>query len=73
MVTTKLDGLSSLWGPAPQSLYDEEMRGTRKFEVLLENVADADISPRIASEAKFDSDIWVVEIEDKQGQDFLNP
>ncbi|PCH46699.1 MAG: hypothetical protein COC23_03580 [Hyphomicrobiales bacterium] len=72
VITTKLDGFSSLWGPAPQSFYDDEQRGTRQFEVLLLDVEDGEISSRIESEARFDSDIWVVEIEDKMGRDFLS-
>ncbi|MBZ0217914.1 MAG: DUF1491 family protein [Fimbriimonadaceae bacterium] len=30
------------------------------------------IDQRLAREIKFDPDIWVVEIEDRQGRDFLD-
>lgn len=69
----RLDGRAALFGPAPQSaeppfgvdrlfarVHAEEWR-----EPLL-------IEERIAREIAFDSDLWVVEIEDRSGRAFVD-
>jgi hypothetical protein len=35
-------------------------------------VAEADAEARIAREIKFDSDVWVIEVEDRAGRHFLD-
>lgn len=40
----------------------------RQFE---EPVSEADVEAKIAGETKFDSDLWVIEIEDREGRSFL--
>src|SRR5262245_37477450 len=57
---------STLFGPAPQSAYDEGRPDERQFGVLIA-AGDAEaVEARIAKEMRFDSDIWVVEIEPGQ-------
>ncbi len=68
-----LDGTAALYGPAPPSLSDDAFPGERRFELLVppgspESQADA----RLTSEARFDPDIFVVEIEDRAGRHFLD-
>lgn len=69
----RLDGTAALYGPAPQTAFDESFPADRKFSVLVPpGSPDADADARIAREAKFDPDIFVVEIEDRQGRHFLD-
>jgi hypothetical protein len=67
----RLDGFCALYGPAPQS---EVERGDRLFaRVHREDWIDpADAEARLAREQKFDSDLWIVEVEDRQGRHFLD-
>jgi hypothetical protein len=60
----RLDGTAALYGPAPQTLADEA--GERRFQLLL----DADplgVEDRVERELRFDSDLWLVEIENRAG------
>jgi len=67
----RLDGTFDLFGPAPQSAVDDDMPRDRRFEQLFAAAPEADLDARIDSERKFDSDCWVVEIEDRAGRHFL--
>jgi hypothetical protein len=67
----RLDGTANLYGPAPQSLLDED-RGGRLFTGLLEGAAPHDIEDRMMREARFDPDFWFLEIEDREGRHFLD-
>ena len=62
-----------LWGPAPQASFSDEGDGDRRFERLLARVAPEDVRARIASERRFDGDLWLVEIEDRDGRHFIEP
>ena len=69
----RLDGTAALYGPAPQSAFDESFPADRKFSVLVApGSPEADADARIARELKFDPDIFVLEIEDRQGRHFLD-
>ena len=35
-------------------------------------VADAEVESYLARETKFDTDVWIVEIEDRAGRNFLD-
>ena len=70
IVLDRLDGTLDLFGPAPQSAFDADNAGTRLFERLLERVEREAIQARLASEARMDPDIWVVEIEDREARVF---
>ncbi len=72
---SRLDGTATLYGPAPQSVFDEGRAAERLFTVLAgakEPAAEADIEAKLARELKFDPDIWIVEVEDRQGRNFLD-
>lgn len=69
----RLDGTVDLWGPAPQSDFGEWETGERRFERLLARVARPDLLARIASERRFDPDLWAVEVEDRDGRHFIEP
>ncbi len=69
----RLDGTADLYGPAPQSLVDEEDDGRRRFQLISAPGTDsATIEERFAREVKFDSDVWLIEIEDREGRSFLD-
>jgi hypothetical protein len=60
----RLDGTAALYGPAPQSLAEDD--GERRFQLLI----DADplaVEDRVDRELRFDSDLWLVEIENRAG------
>ena len=57
-------GLENLYGPAPQSFSeDEEERAERRFECRLVNAQSRDVEALLEKELRFDSDLWVVELE----------
>ena len=69
----RLDGSCALYGPAPQSEVPDadaargvERRWSRlhKAEWLTPPEAEA----RLTKEMRFDGDLWVVEVEDRQGR-----
>jgi hypothetical protein len=58
------DGFESLYGPAPQSFSsDDEDRAERRFETRLSHVEASQIDALLVRERKFDSDLWIVELE----------
>lgn len=63
LVTRDRMGGTSLYGPAPQSAYDTGRPDERHFVELESDVDSSVIDARLASEMRFDPDIWVVEIE----------
>tara|TARA_R110002020_G_scaffold39991_11_gene118359 strand:+ start:1109 stop:1450 length:342 start_codon:yes stop_codon:yes gene_type:complete len=65
------DGSESLAGPAPQTAIDDDHPDTRLFEIRKARVAETEIAEALAREAKFDSDIWVVEIETDSPETYL--
>jgi hypothetical protein len=67
----RLDGTASLYGPAPQSLVPDASGG-RLFATVVENVPALDVEERMAREARFDPDFWLIEIEDRHGRHFLD-
>ena len=70
---SRLDGTAALYGPAPQSAFEEARPAERFFASILKEGfgEDAKVEARIAREIDFDSDLWVVEVEDRSGRHFL--
>ena len=68
----RLDGLTALLGPAPQSeIKDGEDRLFRRLH-RAEWIDPLEAETRLAREISFDPDLWIVEVEDKQGRSFLD-
>ena len=67
----RLDGTSELYLPAPQSVFDVGQPEARLFLRVLERASGDDIAARLAAERKFDPDIWIVTVEDREGRSFL--
>jgi hypothetical protein len=74
IIVNRLDGNATLYGPAPQSAFDEAQPTDRIFSAVLGGTAPvpaAEVEARLARETRFDPDIWIVEIEDRAGRHFL--
>ncbi|MCJ8517343.1 hypothetical protein ABID21_000091 [Pseudorhizobium tarimense] len=56
------DGTETLYGPAPQNVFDEEVT-ERRFEKRLDNVGPAEIDALIERERSFDRDLWLIELD----------
>jgi len=71
----RLDGTASLYGPAPQSAFDEAQPSDRFFNVVLGGatpVRDTDVEARLTREIRYDPDVWIIEVEDRAGRSFLD-
>ena len=68
----RLDGTALLFGPAPAGL--DEAREERAWEPCLDGrlSPEADSDAYLARQIAFDSDIWIVAVEDAQGRHFLD-
>jgi hypothetical protein len=56
-------GMSDLYGPSPQTEYETDRPQDRLFALVLQAASDDDIEELLTREARFDSDLWCVEIE----------
>jgi hypothetical protein len=67
----RLDGCSALFGPVPQS--EQAPDAERRFAVMhdLAWIEAAAVEARLKREIKFDSDLWIIEVEDRAGRSFL--
>ena len=66
----RLDGTAALFGPAPMSFSaDGPTDGERRFACLHPTpwVSERDTDGLIAQQRSYDSDIWVIEVEDRKG------
>jgi hypothetical protein len=71
---SRLDGTAELFGPAPQSVFDDAQPAERAFSRCLatQPAAEADVETYLAREVRFDPDVWIVEVEDRAGRSFLD-
>lgn len=69
-----LDGTADLFGPAPQATFEEAQPTDRAFSPCLKAwpAPEAEAETYLARELRFDPDIWIVEIEDRHGRNFLD-
>jgi len=65
-----LDGTASLYGPAPQLFVEDS--DERLFSPILQGVTPLEVEERMVRELRFDSDLWLVEVDDRQGRHFLD-
>ncbi len=66
-----LDGTASLYGPAPQSVM-EDRAAERLFIAMLVRVPPLDVEERMKREMRFDSDLWLVEVDSRDGRHNLD-
>ncbi len=69
---SRLDGTALLFGPAPAGL--EEAREDRRWQPCLGSppAAEAAADAWLERQKSFDSDIWIVAVEDRAGRHFLD-
>ena len=67
-----LDGTSLLFGPAPAGL--DESQTDRPMMRLFDGraVPDEGVDEFLARQCQFDSDLWIVEVEARDGRHFLD-
>lgn len=71
----RLDGRSALYGPAPSAWGTEPERGVERTFMRMhvsEWIDDQDVEKRLNRELSFDPDIWIVEVEDREGRPRLD-
>ena len=66
----RLDGRVSLLAPALPSSDDDA--GHRRFEVVINEGNSAQIDDKMAKELQFDPDLWLIDVEDRQGRSFVD-
>jgi hypothetical protein len=69
---SRLDGTAALYGPAPQTAFEDARPAERAFVAVTQAVPEADVELRLEKEIKFDPDVWIVEVEDRAGRTFLD-
>ena len=69
---SRLDGTCAVFGPAPAGLSgaESDRRWVAHFPAAGAPEQDADAF--LAREAGYDSDLWLIEVEDRQGRHFLD-
>lgn len=65
----RLDGHCDLYGPQPAGLGSDD--GERRWVCVAANASEGDVDARLAKEVQLDPDVWIVEIEDRAGQHYL--
>ena len=70
----RLDGSSDLFGPAPQSAFEAAEGAARAFSpsLAMAPAPDEQVEAYLARQTKFDSDLWIIEVEDRAGRNFLD-
>jgi hypothetical protein len=68
----RLDGRADLYGPAPQSALDEAGLERRFQQITPEGADAAAAEAKLQKELRFDADMWIVEVEDRQGEHRLD-
>jgi hypothetical protein len=73
VVVDWLDGRFTLYGPAAQASYEAEPaeRAFRRMHAE-ESVSREVVEDRLEKEIRFDPDLWILEIESREGQAFLD-
>ena len=71
VIVDRLDGTNDLYAPAPQSSFEESHPSDRMFQRVMTGTPAMDLAARIEREVRFDPDLWVVAVEDRQGRAFL--
>ena len=68
----RLDGTCFLYGPAPAGLAGAESDRRWIARLSADGVRDAEANAFLERERSFDSDLWLIEVEDRRGRNFLD-
>ena len=70
----RLDGTAEVFGPAPQTAFEEARPSDRAFvrSLKISPAPEMDAEAYLARQIKFDPDVWIVEVEDRAGRHFLD-
>jgi hypothetical protein len=68
----RLDGTSFVYGPAPAGFAGAESDRRWIARLSADGVDEAEAKAFLEREAKFDSDLWLIEVEDRRGRHFLD-
>lgn len=70
----RLDGTSDLYGPAPQTAFEESHPADRAFIACMRAspAAESDVDAYLERQVKFDPDLWIIEVEDPKGRHRLD-
>ena len=70
----RLDGTAVLFGPAPAPLEAQEGTSERRFIRLhkAETISSAAADQLLVRQREYDSDLWIVEVEDRAGRHGLD-
>lgn len=68
---SSLDGRAALFGPAPAGL-DSAREDRQWVPVLGDTSSETDVDAHLARQMTFDSDIWIVAVDDSSGRHFLS-
>jgi hypothetical protein len=69
---SRLDGTCLVFGPAPSGLSGAESDRRWVEHLAPEGVAETEADSFIERESRFDSDLWLIEVEDRRGRHFLD-
>ena len=74
IMVNRLDGTADLYGPAPQSAVGEQRPSDRAFSAVLKTMPadEPQVEAYLASQVRFDPDLWIIESEDRSGRHFLD-
>lgn len=67
-----LDGHAALYGPAPAGFDEGQIDRQWTLHRDPAKSSEADVDAYLARQYEFDADLWVIEIEDRQGRHFLD-
>ncbi len=63
----RLDGSAVVYGPAPQALASDDLERRFVRQHTPDTLPEAEADAILAREYEFDSDLWIIEIEDRTG------
>lgn len=69
---TRGDRMSHVYAPAPAGL--DETAGDRRWICITTDapISEGDADARLQRELRYDSDMWLIEVEDRDGRHFLD-
>src|SRR5262245_57295567 len=70
----RLDGTAELFAPAPQTAFDDARPAHRALSRPFgkDPVPEEKVEDKLAKETRFDPDVWIVEVEDRNGRHFID-